>query len=150
MKRRGFLGIMAGAGIAGPSAAKQAVTAASRTQLGGVARLTGMPSAAGLGGVAEDPMGSSGSWLKTAIADTRRIISGQKTDEQIERERLDDETVRHAFEIETSGMRSMSEAAKLHRMRQYARQRSEQAEIGYAKLRLKDLLRRLAREEGGV
>ena len=145
MKRRGFRGIMGGAVVAGPGAAKQAVTAASHSMSGGVAKLgVGM-----LGGEAPTEGGMSvglshKSWLLEKVAKYQRILSGDLTDEEIEERKVDSNARLVVFEIETSGLRSMSESSKFARMnRQDKRLRAERDRF-YAKRTLNNCLKELA------
>lgn len=81
MKRRGFLGFIGGAAAAGPSVARAAIAE--------------MPK--GLGTVASPPMhglsqgvcegSSGGDWRIREIADLKRILSGDLTDEEKEQRR---------------------------------------------------------------
>ncbi|MBB3411232.1 hypothetical protein FHT87_005185 [Rhizobium sp. BK316] len=84
MKRRGFLGFIGGAAIAGPQAAKTAVKS--------------LPSGMNVGGLmAVQPWGTpvsdascikgSGDWRLDEIARLKRLISGQLSDDEIEEKR---------------------------------------------------------------
>jgi hypothetical protein len=86
MKRRGFLGLMGGAAVAGPGIAKDAV------QYLPSGLSSAVPPAPYGGIIATTRADSSGMFDRaTRIADLRRLISGQLTDEEREerrRERL--------------------------------------------------------------
>jgi hypothetical protein len=142
MKRRGFLGIMGGAVVAGPGAAKQAVTAASRASTGGVASLgNGLSPPMGIiSGARDGVTGTHKSWLLERVAELRRMISGDLTDEEIEERRVSNEMRKVKFEIEVSGLRSMSETAKYNRMSRFANSQSEARERFYMKRQLKEYL----------
>ena len=146
MKRRGFLGIMGGAVVAGPGAAKQAVTAASRASTGGVASLMSS-SILGEGPDAEaDSVGitTHKDYLLERVSRYQRVLSGQLTEEEIQERNLRNETHRVRFEIETSGLRSMAETSKYARMSRYAQQQKDERERFYAKRNLKEYLKELA------
>lgn len=82
MKRRGFLGVMGGAAVAAPALAKQAVSQ--------------LPSGLGSASIPAPPMGysigqgvslassSDGSWMLKEIADLKRFLTGDLTDEEKE------------------------------------------------------------------
>jgi hypothetical protein len=147
MKRRGFLASLTGAALAGPAAAKQAVTAASKSTTGGIARLGAgvfdgeqKESMCGIAGGKSDHR----AWVLKRINECKRVLSGELTDEEIEKRNVDGTLRLAAFEIETSGLRSMAESSKLMRMaRQDQRLRRERDKF-YAKRNLNDYLKELA------
>ena len=146
MKRRGFLGALAGGAVAGPGAAKQAITAASKTVSGGRAGLAL--------GVGNEVMGSSGnpvsvgydhkSYLLEQVARYKRVLSGELTDEEIEERNIESIAKRVVFEIETSGLRSMAESVKFSRMNRYDRKLRDERERFYIKRNLAQYLKELA------
>lgn len=86
MKRRGFLGIIGGAALAGPKVAKEAV---AKLPVGlGDAAMAAAPyggyASPGLNAVTDAP---SGSWRLTEIANLRKIITGEMTDAEKEDQR---------------------------------------------------------------
>lgn len=81
MRRRGFLGFMGGAAVAGPSIAKQAV-AQMPSGLGSAA-LPGPPM--GYGSIGQGvSIASDKSWAMKEIADIKRFLTGELTDEEKE------------------------------------------------------------------
>lgn len=147
MKRRGFLGLLGGAAVAGPAAAKQAVTAASHSQSGGAAKIAGV----GVPNFGAGPMialQSKGDGRKSfflqEIADIRRRLTGKLTDEEIEERRIQDGVRMILFEIETSSLHSMSEAGKYRRMARYRDAEMQQARRFYDQRNLKAYIKELA------
>jgi len=143
MKRRGFLGIMGGAVVAGPRAAKQAVTAASKSMSGGMAAngITYPPSSPETEAMVSS---SHKSYLLEQVAKLRRRLTGQLTEEELEERRIDSDARRVGFEIETSGLRSMSESGKYSRMSRYAKQQAEERDVFYSRRRLNQYIKELA------
>ncbi|QIG76692.1 hypothetical protein EVC28_068 [Rhizobium phage RHph_I1_23] len=85
MKRRGFLGIIGGAAVAGPRVAKEVV---SKLPVGLGDATLGVPPFGGYGsqGLAE-AVPSNSSWRLTEIANLRKIITGEMTDQEKEDQR---------------------------------------------------------------
>lgn len=79
MKRRGFLGFIGGAAVAGPSAAKKVVTK--------------LPSGLGLSNVASigmgygSPQSSGGDWRIEEVARLKRFLTGELTEDERQEER---------------------------------------------------------------
>jgi hypothetical protein len=145
MKRRGFLGMLGLGAVAGPGVVKEGITAASRSGSGGVASMAvEAANAVGARGTLTDHSDHR-SYLKTRILELRRFLSGQETPEQIEERRLFDDELRTRYEIETSGLRSVSEARKLAMMRRYLRSESLRRDRFNAEADLKSYLAQLAR-----
>lgn len=84
MKRRGFLGIIGGAAIAGPKVAKDAV-AKLPVGLGDAMAAAPYGGYASIGANGTEP--SNGSWRLTEIANLRKIITGEMTDQEKEDQR---------------------------------------------------------------
>lgn len=85
MKRRGFLGIVGGAAVAGPSIAKE-VVASLPTGLGSASipmPSMGYFSQQGLSAAATT-IGSEHSWRLREIAEIKRFLTGELTDEEKE------------------------------------------------------------------
>ena len=142
MKRRGFLGVLAGGAVAGPAAAKQAVTAASQASqmnVGGV-----IPSICSMAVSTKSADAEHKTWLMGEVERCRRILSGAMTDDEVQAQRLYDETARLKFELETGGLRSMSEPSKFTRMRLRQQRIEQERERHFAKQRLTDYLKELA------
>ena len=79
MKRRGFLGFMGGAAVAGPAVAKQAVA-----QLPPGLGISGMPMPSYGYPADANSVGPDPTWKLKQIADIRRFLSGDLTDEEKE------------------------------------------------------------------
>ena len=147
MKRRGFLGVLGGAAVAGPGAAKQAVTAAQSASLGGVARAGAIGGAlaretpvTGLGGLQYDHK----NYLMQRVAELKRRISGELTDEEREERRVQNDRRKVRFEIETGDLRSMAEGRKFARMARFAEAQDHERERFYARRSLAEVLKELA------
>lgn len=85
MKRRGFLGIIGGAAIAGPKVAQNVV---AKLPVGLGDATLGVPPFGGYGsqGIATSAASDS-SWRLTEIANLRKIITGELTDQEKEDQR---------------------------------------------------------------
>lgn len=84
--------------------------------------------------------GTHKTWLLERVAELKRMISGDLTDEEIEERRVSNEMRKVKFEIEVSGLRSMSETAKYNRMSRFASSQHEARERFYMKRQLKEYL----------
>ncbi len=84
--RRKFFGLMGGAAVAGPTAAKKAV-AKLPTGLFGIGELGLVGPAPEYGGLTESVKASVGSWHFDEIARLRRFLSGDLTEEEKEERR---------------------------------------------------------------
>lgn len=80
MKRRGFLGIIGGAAVAGPSAAK---AVAAKMPVGLVDASTSLIPSVGYSGTGQTN-GPDRSWKLSEIANIKRFLSGELSDEEKE------------------------------------------------------------------
>ena len=135
MKRRSFLGLLGGGAMAGPSAAKSALSSVTPTTLTGAMEL-GMPTS--YGRVAQYGVGCK---PFDRIADIRRRLMGEKTrSEQYE----DDESrdIRSTMiSLETSSLRSMAESAKFRRVRERQHRWQIERRRKWWEVELEDLLK---------
>lgn len=118
--RRGFFGLLGGAALAGPSAAKAATQgiSASLSHLGpGMAPTGPYPryggtDSIGIGGALKQQ--SSGDWRLSQIKDLRRFISGQLTDEEIHEQQMRRLEVRRVLiDQNAQALRSVSTVRKV-------------------------------------
>lgn len=116
MKRRGFLGMFGGAVVAGPSMAQNALAQLPKG-LGSAAMSlppSGYPGAYGQA-VKDCAEGESGVWELKHIKRIRRLLSGQKTDEEREAEAIERRENRiNVIGQEIACLRSISGTAKLN------------------------------------
>lgn len=138
MKRRGFLGFMGGAAVAGPQLAKAAV-AELPSGLGNA-----VPGVIGGYGSLGQPIasGSDKTWKLKEIANLKRLISGGLTDDEKE-----DRKRRRLYQQEriisqsVACLVSVSGTRKLEIYRDRMEQHNEKIQISEAKGRLHWLLR---------
>ena len=145
MKRRGFLSALTGAAIAGPAVAKQAA------QIGSGAASVGSASALGhnypsmatsrksalIGGSYKDN-------LMERAAELRRAVMGERTEDEIEQERIQNYNLTEKFRAETAALKSMSQSSKVTRNGAHQRARDEQSHRFMAKMELSRVLKELA------
>ena len=145
MKRRGFLSALTGAAIAGPAVAKQAATMASGAVSVGSASPPGYPypsmatprKSALIGGSYKDD-------LMERAAELRRAVMGERTEEEIEQERIQNYNLTEKFRAETASLKSMSQASKVSRNGAHQRARDEQGHRFMAKMELARVIKELA------
>lgn len=137
MKRRGFLGALGGAAVAGPSVAKNAL-AQLPTGLG--QNVLGYGS---IGNSVEACTKQSGDWELSQIERLRRLISGQKTDEEREEDALTRRENRNNIIGQgIASLRSVSGTAKLDMYERKMREIREQRQQYYWGRELADYLKR--------
>lgn len=140
MKRRGFLGFMGGAAVAGPQVAKNVVQAMPK----GVYDIAGYGSGGILATASGKIASSDRDWRLDEVDRLRRIITGQKTEEEMEAER---ETRLRNIEPLVSqnimGLVSLAPAAKVRMHRHRMDEINHQAELLYTKRRLSEYLKEL-------
>jgi hypothetical protein len=145
MKRRGFLASLTGAALAGPAAAKQAAQVVGRARIGSPSPpLHPYPDRA-MNTV--EMMGGGFDYKKSLLeqaADLRRKISGERTEEEIEEERLYSYHATAKFEAETGALKSISNAAKASRVAEFQRNFSAKQRRFSAKRELANVLKELA------
>ena len=144
MKRRGFLGFIGGAAVAGPQVAKNVI----KTMPSGIGPQLGLVGGYAGNTVSAAKDGYSGSiskdWRLDEIERLRRFISGEETDAEREEKR---QQRLHLLEPIVSqnvmGLRSVSPGTqvRMHRKRMEAVNR--EAEVIYSKLRLNEYLKEL-------
>lgn len=138
MKRRGFLGALGGAAVAGPSVAKNAL-AQLPTGLGHTA--PGIPPSGYLNAV--DKSSISGDWELNQIERLRRLLSGEKTDEEREAEAIERrENRNNIMGQEIACLRSVSGTAKLEMYSRRMQAIREQRQQYYWSRELADYLKR--------
>lgn len=136
MKRRGFLGALGGAAVAGPSVAKNAL-AQLPTGLG--QNVLGYGSSGALDKCSPVP----GDWELSQIERLRRLISGQKTDEEREADAIERrENRNNIIGQEIASLRSVSGTAKLDMYERKMREIREQRQQYYWGRELSDYLKR--------
>lgn len=138
MKRRGFLGFLGGAAAAGPTMARNAIASMpSGLGVSGSAAPWGYASA---GTAAQDP--SSGDWRIDEISRLKRIISGGKTEEEAEQERVN---LMHQREIiisqSTASLVSVSGVSKLRIFNKNMLRLNREIEVARSRSYLKQLMR---------
>ena len=138
MKRRGFLGIIGGAVAAGPSMAKNAV-AQLPSGLGiesAVLGSAGVSSASSLG---------SGDWMLEEIANLRRFISGELTDEEQEDRRRAAMYARQSLiSNRYAGLKSVADWRKVDLFNRDLQRLNEEINRSQARGRLASLLKQVA------
>lgn len=117
MKRRGFLGFLGGAVAAGPSVAKTAVAELPK----GIASSGYISNSLGACAPSSYPYEpSSGDWRVKEIANLRRLISGDLTEEEKEQERRSRlYRTRNTISQNVAGLHSVS---GVHKLRMYDEQ----------------------------
>lgn len=84
MKRRGFLGIVGGAAVAGPSIAKEVVASLPAGLVAPSVPMTTLGYSSGKGLVCTTEPGSEHSWRLQEIAEIKRFLTGELSDEEKE------------------------------------------------------------------
>ena len=145
MKRRGFLASLTGAAIAGPAAAKHVVGSVGSAQVS-----SAMPHSLGHSDRAMNTVGMMGSGfdykksLLEQVADLERKISGERTEEEIEEERLFNYHAAAKFEAEVGALKSVSAVAKESRSARFHQNFRAKQRRFHSKRELTRLLKELA------
>jgi len=117
VNRRKLLGFIAGGAVAGPAAAKSIVAELPKGLSGGMMPFPGGGVYAGYGNLVGPTDPGSGDWRLREIADIKRWLSGELTDEEKEREqRRRMHTLQNSITQNVAGLRSVS---GLHKMRMF-------------------------------
>lgn len=135
MKRRGFLGLLGGAAVAGPKLA---------VDLG--AQVAGSSLSPGLGwasiGSKETPVLSNGDWKLSRIAELRKVLSGNKDPEAEKRRALQRlYQVENVERFRLDGLRSVSATHKMVMFIDGNLDRQERIERMHKEHELADLLK---------
>lgn len=134
---------MGGAAVAGPQVAKNVVQAMPR----GVSDIAGYGKGLGLVGGGTEAAGINGidrDWRLDEVNRLRRILTGEKTEEEKERERerrLDN--VEPIISQNVMSLQSVSSATKVRIHRRRMDEINQQAELLYTKRRLSEYLKEL-------
>ena len=143
MKRRGFLGALGGAAVAGPSMAQNALAQLPKG-LGNTAMSLPPSGYGGAYGQAVEGCadGNSGDWEVKHIKRIRRLISGQKNDEEREAEAIERRENRlNVIGQEIACLRSISGTAKLNMYERKVLEIREMRQQYYWGRELADLLK---------
>lgn len=137
MKRRGFLGLMAGAAVTGPSMAKQAVASGLEAMaLPGIGVEAPIASIGSLSRPVNDGY-SHGDWLKERIAEVAGISAEER------RQRIAEMQVTH-LDPDLAVNRSMALWAKVREQKIRNYERAHSSELRWLKRDLADWLKRQA------
>lgn len=136
MKRRGFLGMSLGAAVAGPGMAKEALHQMP-TGLGSAVKYVGYS-----GAEATKTGDVSPEWNAQQIIHLRRLLAGEKTAEEQEREAMDRrENRRNIISHEIACLKSVSGTAKLDMYERKIREISDDRQRYWWQRELDDLLK---------
>lgn len=103
----------------------------------------GAVSPGGFIGVSTDAAsGSSDEWRWSRIKTIKRLLTGEKTDEEMAEERRERlYHLRHAAEVRVANLRSLSDSAKIRMARKEAQKFEDERHRIYLKNELKNLLK---------
>lgn len=135
MKRRGFLGLLGGAAVAGPKLAVDLGAQVAGSGLG-----SSIPSYAS--GYGEKPASDGGSWKLSRIAELKKLLSGVKDPETENRRRMQRlYQVEHVERFRLDSLRSVSATHKMSMLIDGNLDRQERMDRLHQERELSDLLK---------
>lgn len=140
MKRRGFLGFMGGAAVAGPQVAKNVVQAMPK----GVYDIGGYGGGGKLASAAGHAIATDRDWRLDEVDRLRRLLTGQKTEEEKEADR--EHRLRNSEPVISQNIMCLLSVAPAAKVRMHKNRMDEinhQAELLYTKRRLSEYLKEL-------